>query len=197
MKKIALTNILAFMFTPLAYAHPGHGLDHGFTSGFMHPLLGWDHLLVMLAVGVLAAKLGGKARWQLPLTFLIAMTIGAMLGIAGISLHGVETGIAASLMAMGLLLILHLPMSRGVQLLFTALFAIMHGVAHGVELNQGAWLQNGLQSVSPFIGMLVATAILHGIGYGIGTQQHKWLQWSQSLLAGVMMGFGASLLLSV
>jgi hypothetical protein len=82
MKKIALTHVLAFMFTPLAYAHPGHGFDHGFMPGFMHPLLGWDHLLVMLAVGVLAAKLGGKARWQLPLTFLMMMAIGAMLGAA-------------------------------------------------------------------------------------------------------------------
>jgi urease accessory protein len=192
MKKIALTHVLAFMFTPLAYAHPGHGFDHGFMPGFMHPLLGWDHLLVMLAVGVLAGKLGGKARWQLPLTFLMMMAIGAMLGAAGISIGGVETAIAASLMAMGLLLILHLPVSRGIQLIFTASFAIMHGIAHGIELNQGS-LQTNL---SPLIGMLIATAILHAMGYVLGTQQHKLSQWSQSLLAGVMVGFGVSLLLS-
>ena len=193
MKKIALINLYAFMFTPLAYAHPGHGFDHGLMSGFMHPILGWDHLLVMLAVGVWAARQGGKARWQLPLAFLSAMTLGAILGLVGMSFQGVETAIAASLMAMGLLLMLHLPLSRGVRVAFVAIFATAHGLAHGVELNQGAWQGN----VSPLMGMLMATAILHGVGYGLGTQQHKLLQWSQALLAGAMLGLGANLFFSV
>jgi urease accessory protein len=192
MKKSILIGIATSLLSSVVYAHPGHGVEIGFMSGFMHPLLGWDHLLVMLAVGVWAAKSGGKARWQLPLMFLAAMVLGALLGVAGLSLQGIETGIAASLMAMGLLLILRLAISRGVQLLFTALFAIMHGIAHGVELNLGSWQANA----SPLIGMLLATAILHGVGYGLGTQQHKLVQWSQALLAGVMLGLGANLLLS-
>ncbi len=193
MKNQIILGVTLSLVSGLAMAHPGHGIGGGFASGFMHPLLGWDHLLVMLAVGVWAAKLGGQARWQLPLTFLAVMTLGAILGIASISFQGIETAIAASLMAMGLLLILHLPFSRRTQLLFTALFAILHGIAHGVELNLGSWQANA----SPLIGMLIATALLHAIGYALGKQQHKLVQWSQSLLAGVMLGFGASLLLSV
>jgi urease accessory protein len=193
MKKNILIGIATGLVSSMAFAHPGHGVETGFMSGFMHPILGWDHLLVMLAVGCWAAKSGGKARWQLPLAFLSAMTLGAILGLVGMSFQGVETAIAASLMAMGLLLILHLPISPGVQLLFTALFAIMHGVAHGVELNLGSWQANA----SPLIGMLMATAILHGVGYGLGTQQHKLLQWSQALLAGAMLGLGANLLFTV
>ncbi|OZA05832.1 MAG: urease accessory protein UreJ [Methylophilaceae bacterium 17-44-8] len=193
MKKSMLMGIATSLVSSVAFAHPGHGVETGFMSGFLHPLLGWDHLLVMLAVGVWAAKSGGKARWQLPLMFLGAMTVGAILGLSGITVHCVEIAIAASLMAMGLLLVLHLTISRSVQLLCTALFAVMHGVAHGVELNQGTWLDNA----SPLVGMLIATALLHAIGYGLGKQQHKLMQWSQSLLAGIMLGFGASVLLSI
>jgi urease accessory protein len=193
MKKNILIGIATGLVSSVAFAHPGHGVEIGFMSGFMHPLLGWDHLLVMLAVGCWAAKSGGKARWQLPLMFLAAMMFGALLGVAGLSVQGVETAIAASLMAMGLLLILHLPLSRGVQVAFVAIFAIAHGLAHGVELNQGAWQGN----VSPLMGMLMATAILHGVGYVLGTQQHKLLQWSQALLAGAMLGLGANLFFSV
>jgi urease accessory protein len=193
MKKSMLMGIATSLVSSVAFAHPGHGVEIGFMSGFLHPLLGWDHLLVMLAVGVWAAKTGGKARWQLPLMFLGAMTIGAMFGLIGMTFNGVETAIAASLMGLGFLLMLHLPMSRGLQLLCTALFAVMHGVAHGVELNLGSWQANA----SPLIGMLIATALLHAIGYGLGKQQHKLMQWSQSLLAGIMLGFGASVLLSI
>jgi urease accessory protein len=193
MKKSILMGIATSLVSSVAYAHPGHGFDHGLMSGFMHPILGWDHLLVMLAVGVWAARQGGKARWQLPLAFLSAMTLGAILGLIGTSFQSVEIAIAASLMAMGLLLILHLPLSRGVQVAFVAIFAIAHGLAHGMELNQGDWQGN----VSPLVGMLLATALLHGVGYGLGTQQHKLLQWSQALLAGAMLGLGANLLFSV
>lgn len=193
MKKSVFIGIATSLLSSVAYAHPGHGVEIGFMSGFLHPLLGWDHLLVMLAVGVWAAKSGGKARWQLPLMFLAAMTIGAMFGLVGMTFNGVETAIAASLMALGFLLMLHLPISRGLQLLCTALFAVMHGVAHGVELNLGSWQANA----SPLIGMLIATALLHAVGYGLGKQQHKLMQWSQSLLAGIMLGFGASVLLSI
>jgi len=193
MKKSILIGIATSLLSSVTYAHPGHGVEIGFMSGFIHPLLGWDHLLVMLAVGVWAAKSGGKASWQLPLMFLAAMTIGAMFGLVGMTFNGVETAIAASLMALGFLLMLHLPMSRGLQLLCTALFAVMHGIAHGVELNLGSWQANA----SPLIGMLIATALLHAIGYGLGKQQHKLIQWSQSLLAGIMLGFGASVLLSI
>lgn len=50
---------------PLAQAHPGHG-PAGFVTGFIHPLTGWDHLMAMLAVGLWASQLGGRARWALP-----------------------------------------------------------------------------------------------------------------------------------
>lgn len=191
-KQIALCVVLS-LISGFALAHPGHELSNGFISGFLHPLLGWDHLLMMLAVGVWASNMVGKARWQLPLTFVGAMLIGAILAAAGVTVAIVESTIAAGLVALGVVLLTRLAITRALQLLFTALFALMHGLAHGVELYQGA-----LSSmVMPLLGMLIATAGLHGLGFLLGMQRHRLLTLVQALLAGLMLGLGANLLLTV
>jgi len=182
-KHSALLTTLLLSFSSIAFAHPGHGLESAY-AGFMHPMTGWDHLLVMLAVGVWAAKLGGKARWQLPITFMGMMMFGSVLGIAGMSFSGVETAIAASVMAMGALLIISLPMQLNSQLAITALFAVLHGMAHGLELQTPSQL-------AAFVGMLVATALLHGTGVLLGSQQVKMQKWLQSGLAYIMLLVGA------
>ncbi|MCB5187143.1 HupE/UreJ family protein [Methylobacillus caricis] len=143
-------------FSSLAMAHPGHEVQSTY-AGFMHPLTGLDHLLVMLAVGLWAGKIGGNARWQLPLTFVLVMAAGAVSGMGGYVISGVETAIAASVMALGVLLVISLPLSRGLQIGLVALFAMFHGMAHGTELA----VQNGM---AVMLGMLVATALLHAAG---------------------------------
>lgn len=193
MKKQFTLGLVLSLISGFALAHPGHGLSSGFASGFMHPLLGWDHLLMMLAVGVWAANIGGKARWQLPLTFVCTMLAGALLGAAGIAIGGVESTIAAGLLALGMVLMTRLAVSGALQLLFTALFALMHGLAHGMELSLGT-LNNMMM---PLLGMLMATAGLHGLGYVLGIQRHRLLSLSQALLAGLMLGLGANLLMAV
>lgn len=146
---------------PLALAHPGHeGLS--FASGFMHPLTGLDHLLVMLAVGLWAGHLSGAARWQLPLTFVLLMGLGAVVGMAGFSLPGLETLVAATVMALGLLLALSLRLSTPSRLALVGVFALLHGLAHGSELAGGAALM---------AGMLIATAMLHGLGLLLASKQ--------------------------
>jgi urease accessory protein len=182
MKKYILAIFLS-LFASLAQAHPGHGLESAF-AGFMHPLTGWDHLLVMLAVGVWAAKLGGKAPWQLPLTFMGMMVVGALLGMAGMSFSGVETAIATSVMAMGVLLIITLPMQLSTQLGMTALFAVLHGMAHGLELHTQS-------NLSAFSGMLIATLLLHASGVLLGSQQVKIQKWLHNGLAYTMLLVGA------
>ncbi|KAF0844700.1 urease accessory protein [Methylovorus glucosotrophus] len=148
---------MALLLSPaLALAHPGHGLDSA-AAGFMHPLTGWDHLLVMLAVGLWAGRLGGAARWQLPLTFLLVMLVGALAGMGGLTLPAMETGIAASVMAIGLLIALHVVLKPLWQVALVALFALLHGVAHGAEL-----VSHSALMVLP--AMLTATALLHMAG---------------------------------
>ncbi|WP_068829233.1 HupE/UreJ family protein [Pseudomonas sp. BMS12] len=150
---------LALLCTPgLAFAHAGH--DHsGIMAGLAHPVFGLDHLLAMLAVGLWAAQQTGAARWALPATFVGSMLVGGLLGFAGLQLPLMETGIAASVLAFGLLVAVAARLPMMVALGVTALFALTHGVAHGLELPELA---------SPWgyaVGFVVATAALHGLGY--------------------------------
>jgi len=193
MKKQITMAALFLLFSGIASAHPGHGLaGHGLDSayaGFMHPLTGWDHLLVMLAIGMWAAKLGGKARWQLPLTFVAIMAMGAVLGLSGLSFDYVETAIAASVMAMGVLLMMSLPINKLMQLSITAIFALFHGMAHGVELQS----QSSLATLG---GMLVATTMLHSLGFLMATQRVKMATWLNNSFAWLLLFVGSYLLLN-
>src|SRR4051794_30405490 len=89
-----------------ALAHPGHS-DSGFAHGFVHPLGGLDHVLAMVAVGLYAALLGARALWLVPTAFVSAMALGGALGVAGFPLPYAETGIAASVVVLGLAVALH------------------------------------------------------------------------------------------
>jgi urease accessory protein len=138
----------ALLLTPaIAFAHPGHG-DSGLIAGISHPIGGLDHLLAMLAVGLWAAQQKGAARWALPCTFVGTMLIGGLLGFEGLELPALESGIAASVLALGLAVALAVRPPLSVAVGATALFALFHGVAHGLELPdmsspwayaQGSW----------------------------------------------------------
>jgi urease accessory protein len=150
----------------LALAHPGHEGDHDFgwdfSAGLAHPLSGWDHLLAMLAVGLWAAQLGGRARWLVPASFVALMTAGAALGHAGWQIAGTEQAIAASVLVLGLLVAgaVRLPVIAG--MLLVGAFALFHGVAHGAEMPATA---AGLSYGAGFVAM---TALLHAAGLGAG-----------------------------
>jgi urease accessory protein len=158
--------ILPLAAVPLAQAHPGHGL-HSFSAGLQHPLSGYDHLLAMVAVGLWAVQLGGRARWALPLTFVSAMALGAMAGIAGFAVPDIDRWILASVFALGLLIAgaARLPLGAGLGLV--ALAGAFHGLAHGAEMPFSA---NSL----PFLaGMVATTAFLHTAGVGLGLAAQK------------------------
>ncbi|SDS21224.1 HupE/UreJ family protein [Pseudomonas granadensis] len=152
---------LALLLAPaLAFAHPGHG-DSGLIAGISHPIGGLDHLLAMLAVGLWAAQQQGPARWALPCTFVGTMLIGGLLGFEGLELPALESGIAASVLALGLAVALAVRPPLVMAVAATALFALFHGVAHGLELPEMS---------SPWAyaaGFVVATAALHAAGYGV------------------------------
>ncbi len=152
---------LALFLTPaLAFAHPGHD-SSGLMAGVAHPVTGLDHLLAMLAVGLWAAQQQGAARWALPVTFVGTMLLGGLLGFEGLELPFMETGIAASVLALGLLVAVAVRPPMFVAVSLTALFALAHGVAHGLELPDLS---------SPWgyaAGFVAATAALHAAGYGL------------------------------
>jgi len=181
MNKQTLLGFVLAGTSTFAMAHPGHGLESAY-AGFMHPFSGWDHLLVMLAVGLWAGKLGGPARWQLPLTFMLVMALGSGLGMSGMTFDGIETAIAATVMAMGVLLVMRLPLKPLLRAGLVALFACMHGLAHGTELSG----QIGQQVI---LGMLLATCLLHAAGILLASQRFTWARWVQT-------GFGFGMLLA-
>src|SRR5208337_2025154 len=85
----------------VAFAHPQMGEAKGFLTGFKHPVSGLDHVLAMVAVGLWGAQLGSPAIWVLPVAFPMVMAFGGMLGLMGVPLPGVEYGIAASAILLG------------------------------------------------------------------------------------------------
>lgn len=126
------------LLSPAALAHPGHH-DPDFTwtlsSGMLHPLLGFDHMMAMLAIGIWAVFLGGRLRWQVPSAFAATLLIGSLGGhLLAQASFVIEHGLAASVIALGLLLTFagRVPAWSGV--LLAGVFGLVHGVAHGAEL---------------------------------------------------------------
>jgi len=157
---LGLSAYLAAM--PMAEAHTFGAHGAGLAEGFAHPFLGLDHLLAMLAVGLWAAQLGGRAKWLAPLAFVAVMAAAAGLAVAGVALPLLEPAIASSVLVLGLLVAfaVRLPTSASVGLVGS--LAVFHGFAHGLELPGAA---------SPALyalGFAAATAMLHGIGLGLG-----------------------------
>jgi urease accessory protein len=145
-----------------AEAHVGFGHTHGFVHGFMHPVGGADHVLAMVAVGLFAAVLGGRARVAVPLTFMAMMVAGGLLGMSGFDLPFVETGIALSVVVLGVVLAMQWKASVAVAMSLVGVFAVFHGFAHGAEMPTAA---SGLGYGAGFV---VATGLLHLAGLMIG-----------------------------
>lgn len=161
-KSLHLSAILLSMSSLPAHAHTGVGAVHGLLDGALHPLLGVDHLLVMLAVGLWAALRGGKSLWLLPLAFLTAMSAGAGLALLGITVTAAESWVALSVLAAGVLVWRNTRMSSALAVALVAVFALAHGYVHALELSAGADAR--LYSA----GFLLTTALLHGFGAGMG-----------------------------
>lgn len=181
----SLALLAAFaLATPLAQAHEGAGLAGGFMSGFAHPLLGWDHVVAMLAVGLWGAFLGAPALWLLPVVFPLVMAAGGALGVLGVPLPAVEIGIAVSAIALGGVVAGALRPPLWVAALLVALFAIFHGHAHGTELPQAA------SPLAYSLGFVVATGLLHLTGIALGLLT----RWPAGRIAVRGMGAGIALL---
>jgi len=187
----------AVLLAAPAEAHTFGAWGAGFPQGFMHPLLGLDHELAMVGVGFWAGQLGGRARWLVPLAFVAAMTLGGLLGLAGIMLPGVELGIGASILLIGLLVALRSRLPISISMGSVAGFAIFHGMAHGAEAPEAA---------SPLLyclGFILATALLHmaGIGLAAGLEQarrHRLAPRHSDRLAGAATGLlGLGLMLNL
>lgn len=157
----------SMVWVPSALAHIERGQAVGFVTGLEHPWSGLDHVLAMIAVGLWGVQLGNPALWLLPVTFPIVMAFGAMMGLMGMPLPGIEIGIALSAILLGMMVLGEIRPKILVAAMLVGIFAIFHGHAHGTELPAG---QSGLLYS---MGFVVATGCLHGIGILMGLI-HRW-----------------------
>ncbi len=187
----ALAATLAAFATP-AFAHVGLHDQGGFAYGFMHPMSGLDHVCAMVAVGMLAAQLGGRALWLLPGAFVGMMIVGGVLGFEGVGLPLVEHGVGLSVIVLGALVALGVRMPTAIAMGLVGLFAVFHGHAHGTELPKG------IEPAEFAEGFILATALLHVGGIALGLALIRLAaaprEWAARIVGAVMALFGVSLL---
>lgn len=161
-RNVMLTLVM-LVWAGAAFAHTGDATGAGFVTGFLHPILGWDHVAAMVAVGLWGAFLGATAIWILPVAFPLVMALGGALGILGVPIPGIETGIAASAVVIGLAVALALRPPIWVASVIVAVFAVFHGHAHGTEMPTAA------SPLAYAAGFVIATGLLHlaGIAFGL------------------------------
>ncbi len=166
--RLGTLSALAALMPSLAFAHSGGPHVHGFVAGLEHPFLGMDHLLAMVAVGMIGARTGGRGVALMPFFFVAAMIAGALLGMAGIGLPSLETGIALSLVVFGAMVGLARPWPLAAAATVTALFGLFHGNAHGLEIPDGA------SGATYAAGFVLGTSMLHAIGLVSVLKLTRW-----------------------
>ena len=160
--KRALALLLPLLTPFLTYAHTGVGPVQGLEHGLAHPIGGWDHMLAMIAVGLWASQMGGRARWAVPATFVGVMVLGGVMGMQGWEFAFVERGIVGSVLILGILIAAAWRLPLWVSMPIVALFALCHGHAHGAEMPHEA------SGAMYAVGFVTATALLHACGLGLG-----------------------------
>lgn len=168
--KMAGALVVALVAAVPAFAHnEGVFRAAGFAAGFAHPLSGLDHLLAMVAVGWWATQNQRRAVWILPLAFSMMLMAGLILGISGIRIPIVESGIAGSVLALGVLIAFTVRLPIVTAAMLTGGFALLHGLAHGIEMPTGT-------SAGMFgAGLMLATlaSLLAGVLAGSATLSQR------------------------
>jgi urease accessory protein len=182
-----------FLAAQSALAHDGTTLPYGsFLSGLTHPVLGLDHFMAMVSVGILSAQIGGRAIWTVPTTFVLVMAVGGLLGWVDVGLSAIEMGIAFSVLALGTAIALDKRVPMVAAMSAVGVFAVFHGYAHGAEMPVVA------QPLTYALGFMTGTALLHVAGLVTGDISQHYERGKLMLrAAGVgIAGTGAFFLLS-
>jgi urease accessory protein len=183
-RSTALFAVFLALTTGPAAAHTGAGDALAFSAGLLHPPRGLDHLLAMVGVGLWSAQLGGRALWAIPAIFVASMAAGLVLAWMGATLPLVETGIAASVLILGVAVAAAARAPLVVAMALAASFALLHGHAHGTESVDGSIALFGL-------GVLLATALLHATGVALASAARPVahaVRWSGAAIAVAGLG---------
>ena len=174
--------LFAFGIPSFAHAHAVAGHASGLLHGLSHPIGGLDHVCAMIAIGLWAAQIGGRAVWLAPLTFVTVMALGGVLGMAAIPLAYAEQGIVMSLLVLGVLIAAAVRLPLFLSAAVVGMFALCHGYAHGTEMPQDA------SALIYAAGFMLATALLHASGIGAAffaksVGRAQWLRLAGAVIA--------------
>ena len=178
------------LFAPvLVHAHPGHAGPGDFAQGLVHPLTGWDHLLAIFAVSLWSVQLGGRALWLLPAVFIGAMALGNF-GLAAVPPTLVATGLAGSLLVLGLLgaAAARLPLTKSIVIVGG--FALFHGGAHAARVSAA---EDGFAYNLGLVGTSAMVLVVAGILAHLAPKNPRSAPWRWAgagiAVAGVMLGW--------
>jgi urease accessory protein len=179
--------VIGLVLSNAVHAHIGVDAHGSFASGLVHPFSGLDHMLAMMAVGLWAVQMGGRALFVVPGAFVLAVALGAALGLSGSALPLVEGGIALSVLVLGALVAFAIRGPWQLAAGLAAVFAVFHGYAHAASLPEFS------NPTSYLAGVLMATASLHAFGVAAGAS----LLGKSGLLraGGAAISFAGALLL--
>lgn len=184
-----LAVLVSILAPSLAHAHPGHAGHEvgGIGWGLMHPFTGLDHLLAMVAVGLWAVQLRGRALWALPAAFVSAMALGGALGLPGVQMPMVEPLVLSSVLVLGAMVAFSARLPLAASAGIVAVSALFHGQAHGAEMPAvDGWL--------PIVGFVISTAALHALGIFGGLALQRLSVQRALRFAGAAICLGAVLL---
>ncbi len=189
MKKYIATLIISLSFPLLSIAHDGHGSS--FMSGLTHPILVLHHLLAMLSVGILSAQMGKEALWAVPTVFVGIMLFGGMMGIGSEAIPFIESAIALSVIALGIIISFKEKLPLMITIAFVGFFGFNHGFAHGVEMPQSA------HSTQYSMGYILGSTLIHVIGVAIGYYSTKTEKKSKIIrfVGAIIAGIGVHILI--
>ncbi|MGD1919031.1 MAG: HupE/UreJ family protein [Pleurocapsa sp.] len=124
--------------SPALAHHPSGGkipntFVEGFLSGLGHPVIGIDHLVFVIAIGLLAA-LSKKLGMVIPLAFVVATAVGTGIHLQSVDLPVVELIISASVLAIGIFLAKKKKTNLAILTIISAVAGIFHGYAYGESI---------------------------------------------------------------
>jgi len=148
---------LVLLFQSSAYAHSTETINASLLSGLLHPLIGLDHLLAMIAIGLWSSQ---QKVFNKPATLAI---IAGSLFVGFIISHLLpfypllEPTLAASILIISLFSLFAARLNARLSLYVIIFFVLHHGFAHGSEMQAGI-------SALYLIGFIVCSLLLQILG---------------------------------
>jgi urease accessory protein len=169
-----------------AHAHHAMGgalpsnLFEGLLSGLAHPVIGLDHFVFVLVMGAACYYLGQRVLCAG--AFLVAALAGTMLHVQKANLPYAELWIAASLLVLGLAVLLAAP-ARGRGRIAAPIFFALAGLVHGYAYGESIVGAERTPLVAYLVGFTVIQSVIALAGFAVARQADRMQRSAVALKA--------------